>query len=216
MEYQKFHIDDLVLDTMQQGADYACEIYEAERIEVVLGRACKVDEDVMSDACAKDGVPISRRRGGGGTVVLSPGTIIISIAGRSLLQYHLREHMNAVNLVIIDTLEKFGVDSLCIRGTSDIAAGMKKILGSSLYRRKDLLLYQGSLLVNPDLALINRYLKQPRKQPEYRNGRPHGSFVTSLHNEGYAIAMEEITKSLKSRFVSLSPWPPVLPGAPQP
>jgi lipoate-protein ligase A len=215
MDSQKFHIDDLVLSRMEQCADYACEIYEAERIEVVLGRACKLEEDVMSDDCVRDGVPISRRRGGGGTVVLSPGTLIISIAGKSPLQYHLREHMNAVNLVIIDTLKELGVDSLSIRGTSDIAIGMKKILGSSLYRRKDLLLYQGSLLVNPDLSLINRYLKQPRKQPSYRNGRPHGSFVTSLHNEGYTVANEEIIKSLKNRFASLSPWPPVLPAAPQ-
>jgi len=210
MDNQKFHIDDLVMSRMQQGADYACEIYEAERVEVVLGRACKVEEDVMSDVCATDGVSISRRRGGGGTVVLAPGTLIISMAGRSSLQYHLREHMNAVNLVIISILEKLGVDSLSIRGTSDIAIGMNKILGSSLYRRKDLLLYQGSLLINPDLDLINRYLKQPRKQPSYRNGRPHGSFVTSLHNEGYTVAMDEIIKKLKSKFANLSPWPPVL------
>ena len=214
MDYQKFNIDDLVLDKMQQGADYACEIYEAERVEVVLGRACKVEEDVMSNACTTDGVPISRRRGGGGTVVLAPGMLIISIAGKSSLQYHLREHMNAVNLVIIDTLKKLGVNSLSIRGTSDIAIGTKKILGSSLYRRKDLLLYQGSLLVNPDLNLINRYLKQPRKQPAYRSGRSHERFVTSLYKEGYTIPIEELMQRLKSTFVRISPWPPVLADKP--
>jgi lipoate-protein ligase A len=195
---------------MRQGSDYACEIYEAHRIEVVLGRSSKIEEDVMVETCADDGIPLSRRRGGGGTVVLSPGTVILSIAGRSTLGYHLREHMNAVNRIIVDTLEQLGVNSPVIRGISDITLGMKKILGSSLYRRKDLILYQGSLLVNPDLSLMKRYLKQPRKQPLYRKERPHKDFVTSLHNEGYEIPEVEIIYKLREAFIEGSPWPPVL------
>jgi lipoate-protein ligase A len=212
MHPHNFYIDDLVLDRMVQGSKYVCEIYEAHRVEVVLGRSSTIEEDVNMETCADDEVPLSRRRGGGGTVVLSPGTVILSIAGRSKLQYHLREHMNAVNRIIVDTLEKLGVDSPAIRGISDIALGMKKILGSSLYRRKDLILYQGSLLVNPDLSLIKRYLKQPRKQPAYRKDRSHEDFVTSLHNEGYDTTVDEIVETLREAFYRLLPWPPVLPG----
>ena len=86
---------------------------------------------------------------------------------------------------------------------------MKKILGSSLYRRKDLIIYQGSLLVNPDLSLMKRYLKQPRKQPAYRKDRSHEDFVTSLHNEGYEIPEVEIIDKLREAFIEGSPWPPV-------
>jgi lipoate-protein ligase A len=197
---------------MLRGSDYAFEIYEARRIEVVLGRSAKIEEDVVETNCTADRIPISRRRGGGGTVVLSPGTVIISIAGLSTLQYHLREHMNAVNLTIIDTLELLGVDSPVIQGFSDIALGNKKILGSSLYRRKDLVLYQGSLLVNSDLTLMNRYLKLPRKQPEYRGGRPHDAFVTSLHRERYDISVAAIIESLREAFELNPPWPPVPQG----
>lgn len=204
-----FYIDDLVMDRMVQGSEYACEIYEGHRVEVVLGRSSKIEEDVMVETCADDGIPLSRRRGGGGTVILSPGILILSIAGRSTLQYHLREHMNAVNRIIVDTLEQLGVDSPVIRGISDITLGMKKILGSSLYRRKDLVLYQGSLLVNPDLSLMKRYLKQPRKQPAYRKDRSHEDFVTSLHNEGYEIPEVEIIDKLREAFIEGSPWPPV-------
>lgn len=204
-----FYIDDLVMDRMVQGSEYACEIYEGHRVEVVLGRSSKIEEDVMVETCADDGIPLSRRRGGGGTVILSPGILILSIAGRSTLQYHLREHMNAVNRIIVDTLEQLGVDSPVIRGISDITLGMKKILGSSLYRRKDLVLYQGSLLVNPDLSLMKRYLKQPRKQPAYRKDRSHEDFVTSLHNEGYEIPKVEIIDKLREAFIEGSPWPPV-------
>ena len=204
-----FYIDDLVMDRMVQGSEYACEIYEGHRVEVVLGRSSKIEEDVMVETCADDGIPLSRRRGGGGTVILSPGILILSIGGRSTLQYHLREHMNAVNRIIVDTLEQLGVDSPVIRGISDITLGMKKILGSSLYRRKDLVLYQGSLLVNPDLSLMKRYLKQPRKQPAYRKDRSHEDFVTSLHNEGYEIPKVEIIDKLREAFIEGSPWPPV-------
>lgn len=204
-----FYIDDLVMDRMLQGSEYACEIYKAHRIEVVLGRSSKIEEDVMVETCADDGIPLSRRRGGGGTVILSPGILILSIGGRSTLQYHLREHMNAVNRIIVDTLEQLGVNSPVIRGISDITLGMKKILGSSLYRRKDLIIYQGSLLVNPDLSLMKRYLKQPRKQPAYRKDRSHEDFVTSLHNEGYEIPEVEIIDKLREAFIEGSPWPPV-------
>jgi lipoate-protein ligase A len=204
-----FYIDDLVMDRMLQGSNYVCEIYEAYRIEVVLGRSSKIEEDVMVETCADDGIPLSRRSGGGGTVILSPGILILSIAGRSTLQYHLREHMNAVNRIIVDTLEQLGVNSPVIRGISDITLGMKKILGSSLYRRKDLIIYQGSLLVNPDLSLMKRYLKQPRKQPAYRKDRSHEDFVTSLHNEGYEIPEVEIIDKLREAFIEGSPWPPV-------
>jgi lipoate-protein ligase A len=175
-----------------------------------------MDEDTLVEACAGDNVPISRRRGGGGTVVLAPGTVILSIAGRSMVQYHLREHMNAVNLVIIDTLKNMGVRSLSVQGTSDIALGTKKILGSSLYRRKDTLLYQGSLLVNADLSLMNRYLKQPRKQPAYRLNRPHGDFVTSLHREGYELPVSTVVRKLQEAFGPLSPWPPLASNTPGP
>jgi lipoate-protein ligase A len=210
ISYQAFHIDERILGRLEREPDYdyAYAIYEAEGVEVVLGRSSKIEEDVYEERCRADRVPISRRSGGGGTVVLSPGVIIVSVAGTSGMSYHLREHMLAVNERIIETLEGFGVPGLAAAGTSDIAIGGRKILGSSLHRSRDLILYQGSLLVDPDLELMNRYLKQPVKQPAYRHGRRHDEFVTSLHREGHTIPLKKLTASLVGAFDTGSPWPP--------
>jgi len=204
----RFHLDALVLDRIHTECTYACAIYEASRIEVVLGRSSNMEGDVHVHNCLADGVPISRRSGGGGTVVLAPGVIILSIAGMSGLPFHLREHMHAVNRRIINVLEELGASGLSIEGISDIALGGRKILGSSLYRRRDLVLYQGSLLLNPDLSLMSRYLKQPQKQPEYRRERPHVEFVTSLHGSGYMIPISELIGCLEAEFGQSSPWSP--------
>ena len=200
------YIDKAVLEKLGPETPYFFSIYEAERTEVVLGRSCKIEEDVLTLHCEHDGVPVLRRAGGGGTVVLSKGMIIISVAGRSTLQFHLREYMHAVNRRIIRALEALGVQKLSLKGISDVALGDRKILGCSLYKTKDAALYQGSLLLNPDTGLFNRYLKHPGKEPDYRCGRNHGDFITTLAEAGYRIGTGELIRELKRSFSQGSPW----------
>lgn len=202
-----FYIDERVLELIRRGNDYACLVYEARRTEVVLGRSGKAEDDVLLDQCTRDDVPIHRRAGGGGTVVLSRGVVVISIAGKTALAYHLKEHMNAVNRAVIKALQKLDVKNLSIQGISDITIDDKKILGSSLHRKKDLVLYQGALLVNPQLDLISRYLRHPKKEPEYRGGRAHSEFITSLYREGYRIDIDHLIALLKKELTRNKPWP---------
>jgi lipoate-protein ligase A len=203
-----FFIDERVLSKMGSDATAVHEIFEPRNTMVVLGRGSKLEDDVFLDHCREDNIPVFRRAGGGGTVVLSPGMIVVSIAGRSSLAFHLREHMNAVNDIIVSVLRSLGVQDAAIRGISDVALGNRKVLGSSLHRRKEIILYQGSLLVNPELHLLNRYLKHPRRQPDYREQRRHLEFVTSLHDAGYTVGVKEIITALRHSFNRESPWPP--------
>jgi len=195
-----------VLQHIRNGYEYASEVYEAEQTEVVLGRAARAEDDVFVRKCAQDNVPVHKRAGGGGTVVLCTGVIVISVAGRTVLPYHLKEHMNAVNEVVIKALESLGVRGLAIKGISDITIGDKKILGSSLHRKKDLVLYQGSLLVDPPLDMIAGYLRHPKKEPDYRKGRPHRDFLTSLYREGYLLNKFKLIETLKKELAERCPW----------
>jgi len=52
--------------------------------------------------------------------------------------------------------------------------------------------YQGSLLVNPKLQKIDRYLKHPTREPDYRQNREHLDFVTSLVQSGYHVSAEQV------------------------
>jgi lipoate-protein ligase A len=113
--------------------------------------------------------------------------------------FHNREYFCAVNHWVRVALAELGVPAEIVqdRGVSDLAIGERKILGTSLYRRRRILFYQGSLLVDVDLALFDRYLRYPSRVPDYRRGRGHGAFCTTLAREGYAVPVAMVMGSLQ-------------------
>ncbi|NLC49283.1 MAG: hypothetical protein GX762_02810, partial [Bacteroidales bacterium] len=88
------------------------------------------------------------------------------------------------------------------KGISDIAMGEKKIMGSSMYRGKGKLFYHAVLNFDEPSTTFQKYLKHPSNEPDYRKGRMHHEFVTSLTETGYAESIyhlkEEIAKSLST------------------
>ena len=89
-------------------------------------------------------------------------------------------------------------------GTSDLAIGDRKIGGSCIYRVPGLLFYSTTLLLDPDIDLIERYLRHPPREPDYRKGRPHREFMTSLKDAAGISDPEEFTARLER---SLGPVP---------
>jgi lipoate-protein ligase A len=200
------YIDERILNKLDNYHSYSFCVYEPDRIEVILGRACNAEEDVHLTRCREDGIPIHRRAGGGGTVLLCRGVAVVSVAGSTDTPFALKEHMAAVNMTIISALEVLGVKGLSIKGISDITVGNRKILGASLHRRRDVVLYQGSLLVDPEMGLFDRYLKHPKKEPDYRAGRKHREFLTSLVGHGYRIPSESVIKGIMGKLDEGPPW----------
>jgi lipoate-protein ligase A len=168
-------------------------------VQVVLGAGRKVEEDVLEAQAAADGVPLSRRRGGGGTVVLSPGQVVLALVAEVLSPFRNREYFRAINAWVREALDGLGIPGALVqdRGISDLAMGERKILGTSLYRRRRILFYQASLLVDNELALFDRYLRFPSRVPDYRGGRGHREFCTSLAQEGYAVRVGRVIESLE-------------------
>ena len=177
---------------------------------VVLGAGRKAEEDVLQELAVADGVPLRRRRGGGGTVVLSPGQAVLALVTEVSSPFGNREYFRAINQWIREALEELGIPAALIqdRGISDLAMGERKILGTSLYRRRRLLFYQGSLLVDNELTLFDRYLRFPSRVPDYRRGRGHGEFCTTLAREGYAVpvgrVMEILERVVRARLPELA------------
>lgn len=173
-------IDDQILRNYRN--QLALKVFVPDFTAVVLGSSNQPDIEVSETWCEARGVPVLKRYGGGGTVVLYPGCVVISAGMWVRQQFQNQEYFRQINQCLINVLA--GIDGklagLNQRGLSDIAYEGRKIAGTSLFRSRNYLLYQGSLLVEPDLELINNCLKHPSKEPDYRAGRSHGDFMTSL------------------------------------
>jgi lipoate-protein ligase A len=166
---------------------------------IVLGAGRREEEDVRQEQAAADGVPLRRRRGGGGTVVLSPGQAVLALVTEVSSPFRNREYFRAINHWVREALAALDVPAALVldRGISDLAMDERKILGTSLYRRRRILFYQGSLLVENDLALFDRYLRFPSRVPDYRRGRGHSEFCTTLAREGYAVPAARVMETLE-------------------
>ena len=189
--------DEKLLARLQSG-DIAvgCRIWEPPDVSVVLGRSNQAANEVEIARCQQAQIPILRRRGGGGTVLLAPGVLVITLVKRVKRRYHFQEYFQQVNAVLIAALMQLGVCGLTQRGISDICLDDRKILGSSMYRPQDILFYTASLMVANDVRLLDVYLKHPSKEPAYRQGRSHQHFVTTLASAYPALSVATLNTHL--------------------
>ena len=163
---------------------------------IVLGQSNRPGDSIHVEAAEEGDIPVYKRPSGGESVILSPNTLVISYIKRNEPLRSPRRYFSLVNGKIIETLSGLGVRGLGQRGISDICIGDKKILGSSIYRNKDLVFYHGVLNISEPVSNLEKYLKHPPREPEYRGGRSHSEFVTSLFAEGYRIRADAIKKAL--------------------
>jgi lipoate---protein ligase len=171
--------------------------YAQQEREVVYGPACRVAREVHTDRCEADQIPIARRRGGGGVVLLAEGMAVVVAAGERRGKPVDALHA-AIQAALLDVLNPRCEKRLRAADKGDLAIGERKVLGSSIYlsRGPELFFYQASLLVSPDLALLDHYLAHPLREPAYRAGRPHADFCTSLRNEGITLTCAEAVDAL--------------------
>jgi len=62
------------------------------------------------------------------------------------------------------------------------------------------LLYHAVLNLGEPASTFERYLKHPSKEPDYRKGRSHSDFVTSLKEKGYANSAHHMENMLSLSF----------------
>ncbi len=95
-----------------------------------------------------------------------------------------------------------------IRGCTDLALCPRpstpdpslKFSGNAQRRKKHFLLFHGTFLLNFDLALIDKFLRMPSKEPDYRQGRSHKNFLTNLD-----LPSETVKKTLRVAWGAAKP-----------
>lgn len=189
--------DDDLIEAARRDGEAKIRIYRPPGPMVVLGRGSKAESELDMDACEHDQIPVYRRRGGGCAVVLDPGNVIVSVALPIEGLGGNQAHFDRISEWLIRGLDRIGLSGIRQDGISDLVLGDQKIAGASLYRPRGLLYYSVSLLVRPDLALIERYLAHPPREPEYRRGRPHSRFVRALLDASSSLSVEDVVSGLR-------------------
>jgi lipoate-protein ligase A len=179
-DFPTYTYDDDLIEATRRDGQTRVRVYRLTETAVVIGAGSQPDAELHLDACREDDVPILRRRGGGCAVVLDPGSVIVSVVAAGLPFGQHRRHLEALSEWLIVALTIVGIPEVCRNGICDLVIGDRKVAGACLHRTRDLLYYSASLLVDPDLAIVTRYLKHPPREPDYRCGRPHAAFMGRL------------------------------------
>lgn len=201
VEVKQYDLPDFSIFLSEKEVDYT--IWRPERKYIVLGRSNNADTSLFLDDVIKDDIVIFKRPSGGETVLISANTLVISVKIKidNILDTH--KYFKIINERIIHALTGIGVKNISTKGISDIAIGSKKILGSSIYRDKNKLFYHAVLNISESPETIGKYLKHPSREPDYRKGRDHKDFITSLHAIGYSFKHEELSSAIKHELNKL-------------
>ncbi len=175
-----YDLDDDLMAQARGDNQPRVRVYQFDHIAVVIGRGGKQELELHTENIAADNIPLYRRAGGGCSVVLDPGNVIVSLALPLPGIGQIKTAFNAVTDWMIAGLAASGVPDVVQRGVSDLVIAEQKIGGSCVYRTRGLLYYSTTLLCEQKMPLIGKYLQHPPREPEYRQGRPHQQFVGSL------------------------------------
>jgi lipoate-protein ligase A len=207
--------DEALLDLCEAGLEgEILRFWEPNTPFVVVGYANQTAREVDLAACQKLGIPVFRRCSGGGTVVQGPGclnySLILNISGEYAFPVHAAasaaasqplKSITGTNMLILErqrvALQPLLTTPVHILGHSDLAVNNLKFSGNAQRRLKNHLIFHGSLLLNFDLALIEKLLPLPSKQPAYRRNRSHTDFLTNLPVEPAAVkaALQKIWRA---------------------
>jgi lipoate-protein ligase A len=197
LKIQPYTFDEELIEATRNDSLARLAVHRPDRVGVVLGRGSRIDAEIYEQACLRDAIPVMKRRGGGCAVVLDPGNVIVSLVvpakGISLA----KACFARISRWLIAGLDQAGIRGVACRGISDLALGDRKIGGACIYRSRGFLYYSTTLLVRPDLKLVERYLKHPPREPDYRAGRSHAEFMGRLNPDPWPGGTVELAGALR-------------------
>lgn len=208
-------LEESILDAVEQGHQPdTLRFWECPTRFVVLGTGQVLAEEVHEEHCTADHVPILRRCSAGGCVLQGPGSFNYAL----FLTYDRFPEVTSLHASyrfilgkVCAALATLGIEARH-EGISDIAIEGRKVSGNAQRRRRRALLHHGTLLYEADPDAISRYIREPADRPDYRGGRTHSEFVTTLPATPGALA-EAIAAALGSNGPAGSPSPAELQAA---
>lgn len=164
-------------------------------IAVVAGCSEKLEQVANLPQCEAERVPVFKRFTGGGTVLQTPDVLNFSYSIPAPTRVNILDAFRTTGEVLVHALSHLGVTAQ-MQGISDITVDGRKISGNAQAWKWKSVLVHGTVLVDMDIELIERLLLHPPKEPDYRLGRSHRDFLTSLRQLGVTASHQQIEQTL--------------------
>jgi lipoate-protein ligase A len=177
-------LDEALLLTAEQGAaNESLRFWSSDRFFVVLGYSRAFQQDVHGKACKRDNIPVLRRHSGGGTVVQGPGCLNYNL----VLRMDRSDAFSTITGTTRAVLERhaaalaaFLPEGISLEGESDLVFRGRKFSGNAQRRLGKYVEFHGTVLFGFDVSSLQRYLREPARQPAYRGRRSHLDFVANI------------------------------------
>jgi len=172
------------------GAAEVLRLWEPTNYFVVLGYSNRMAREVDVAACEGRAIPILRRFSGGGAVLQGPGCLNYTLVMRNERPAYLGDIAAAYRRVLEPHRKIFAAltsEAVQIEGISDLTIAGQKFSGNSQHRKRACAMFHGSFLLHFDFSLIETCLRMPSRQPSYRRGRPHRSFLRNLEMDAMQV-----------------------------
>lgn len=175
-------LDEALLVHAEQAGEESIRFWRFNRPVVVLGRGSKIRAEVDTEFCQRESIPVLRRCSGGASIVAGPDCLMYSVVLDLVARPELRSVDEAHRFVIGHLAAAIQTQRAEIQwqGICDLTLDSKKFSGNSLRIARNHLLYHGTVLQRVDRELVQRCLLTAPRQPDYREGRDHDEFVTSI------------------------------------
>lgn len=162
----------------------------------LVGRHQDLAQELNLDACAERGVQTVRRITGGGAIYMDEGQLGWALVcdRRSLGKATLPEITEAICTAAAAGLSKLGVDAR-FRPRNDIEIEGRKVSGTGGFFDGNVLMYQGTVILDLDPAQMGAVLNVPQAKLEKRQLDGVAARVTSLKAELGAVPDTEAVKA---------------------
>ena len=164
------------------------------RTSIVVGRAQNPWIECSVRKAGESGIPVVRRRTGGGTVFHDCGNLNFSFPGKN------REGVRENNIdIVISALKNSGIDAVRTE-RNDITVEGKKVSGNAFRISRGRILHHGTLLVDADTQLLSALLKTELKAEEFSGVASVRSPVANLRSFQPSLTVRDIEEALVREF----------------